>query len=130
MSTRSNLRPQLVVTNGDMSAASITSNPTILQSLTTGSYSFSWSGAAPIGTVSVEVSDDYSLNPDGTVKNSGNWITVPLLYNGSVVQSVPVTGNTGAGFIDWSSGAYAIRTVYTKTSGTGTLQATFNGKVS
>lgn len=130
MSTRSNLRPQAVITNGDMSLASITSNPTILQSLTVGSYSYSWAGTAPVGTVAIQVSNDYSLNSNGTVKNAGTWITITVFYNGAFVQSVPVSGNSGEGLIDWSTGAYAIRTVYTKTSGIGTLQSIFNGKVS
>lgn len=131
MSTRSNLRPQSVITNGNMALASVTSAVTILQSLTVGSYTYSWSGSTPIGTVAVQISNDYSLNQDGTVNNSGTWTTIFFTLNGSsVVSSAPVTGNTGVGVIEWSTGAYAIRTVYTKTSGTGTIQAVVNGKVS
>lgn len=138
MSSRSNLRPQAVigtgsspVVSGDMSAATITSNPTVLQSLTVGSYTYSWVGTAPVGTVAVQISNDYSLNPNGTVNNAGTWTTIFFTLNGSsVVSSAPVSGGTGNGIIEWTTGAYAIRTVYTKTSGTGTLQAIVNGKVS
>lgn len=137
MSTRSNIRPQAVVgtgsspaVSGDMSA-SITSNPTVLNSLTLGSYSYSWSGTAPVGAISVEISNDYSLNPDGTVKNAGTWTAVFVVLNGTTTtNSIPLTGNTGEGMVEWSTGAYAIRSKYTRTSGTGTLQVIVNGKVS
>ena len=130
MSTRSNIRPYSVITNGDMSTASITSAVTILQSITLGSYTYSWSGTSPVGTIAVQVSNDYSVNADGTVKNAGTWVALYVTLNGSSqVNSIPVTGNTGQGIVEWSTGAYAIRTVYTKTSGTGTLQSVINGKV-
>lgn len=136
MSTRSNIRPQAVIgtgsnpaVSGDMSA-SITSNPTILQSLTLGSYSYSWSGTTPVGAISVEISNDYALNPDGTVKNAGTWTAVYVVLNGATtVNSIPLTGNTGEGMVEWSTGAYAIRSKYTRTSGIGTLQVIVNGKV-
>lgn len=131
MSTRSNLRPQSVITNGDMSLASITSAVTILQSLTVGSYSYSWAGSSPIGAVSIQISNDYSVYPSGLVDNQGTWTTIFFTLNGStVVSSAPVSGGTGEGIIEWSTGAYAIRTIYTKTSGTGLIQAVINGKVS
>lgn len=129
MATRPNLRPDYVIEDGNM-AGSLTSEVTVLQALTVGSYTYSWSGTTPIGTVSVQISNDYSLNPDGTVNNAGTWNTIYFTLNGStVVNSAPVTGNTGVGVIEWSTGAYAIKTLYTRTSGTGTLQAVINGKV-
>ncbi len=131
MSSRSNLRPQSVITNGSMSAASVTSAVTVLQSLTVGTYSYSWAGTAPIGNIAVQISNDYSILANGVVNNAGTWTTVYVTLNGStVVNAIPVSGNTGNGVVEWSTGAYAIRTVYTKTSGTGTLQAVINGKVS
>lgn len=138
MSTRTNLRPQPVIgkvnnvdsgVSGTMTG-NITSIPTILQSLTNGSYSYSWAGTAPVGAVSVQISNDYSLNTTGQVANAGTWTTIFFTLNGStVVNSAPVTGNSGTGIIEWSTGAYAIRTLYSFTSGTGTLQAVINGKV-
>lgn len=130
MSTRSNLRPQSVITNGNMASASITSLITILQSLTIGSYSYSWSGTTPIGTIQVLISNDYKAD-GANVINAGTWVPIYFTLNGSsVVNSAPVSGNTGVGFIEWSTGAYAIKTVYTKTSGVGTIQSVINGKVS
>lgn len=113
-------------------AANITSAPTILQGLSIVAYSFSWTGTTPVGTMSVQVSNDYAVNPVGVVVNAGTWTTVPImLSNGSISTSAPVTGNTGTGFFDVSlTGAYASRVVYTFTSGTGTLAATICGKVS
>ena len=102
----------------------ITSAVTIIQKLSSVSYSYSWSGTSPIGTVTVQVSNDYSTNADGSVRNSGTWDIVPLS------ASTNVSGNSGQGFIDLDGvGAFAIRTVYTPISGSGSLSATINAKV-
>lgn len=130
MSTRSNARPFPVIINGDMSLASIISKPTVLQSLTIASYSYSWAGSGISGTISIQVSNDYSINADGTVNNAGTWVAVPIASGGTTANSVVLTGNSGEGFIEGGSGAYAVRTVYTRVSGTGSLQAIFVGKVS
>lgn len=131
MSTRTNLRPNPVIIQGDMSAASITSSPTILQSLTSANYAVKWTGTSPIGTVQVQASDDYALTQGGALANAGTWNVVPLNLAGVSVTTIPVTGNTGNGMIDLAGiGAYAVRLVYTKTSGVGTLNALINGKVS
>lgn len=130
MSSRPRIRKYPVIVNGDMSATSITSSVTIIEDLTLIGYAFSWAGATPVGTISVQVSNDYSTSPAGTTNNAGTWTTITFEYNGSAVTSVPVSGNTGNGFIDIDAmSAYAIRTVYTKGSGTGTLQAIVNCKV-
>ncbi len=129
MSTRSNLKPHSVITNGNM-AGSLTSEPTVLQTLTVGAYTYSWSGTTPVGAISIEASNDYSLDAAGNVKNAGTWTALYFTLDGStVVNSAPVTGNTGTGLIEFSTGAYAIRTKYTRTSGIGTLQAVIAGKV-
>ena len=130
MSTRTALRPTPVITNGDMSATSITSLVTVLQSITGCSYQAVWSGTSPVGTLSVQVSNDYALTATGGVANSGTWTTITLNVGGSPASSVSVSGNTGSAFIDIDkTGAYAVRLVYTKGSGTGTLNATIAGKV-
>jgi len=130
MSTRTSLRPQKVLDAGDMSG-DLTSDPTILQSLSKASYAISWSGTSPVGTVSVEGSNDYSLNPDGTVANSGTWDALTLMVSGSPSSTVGISGNTGSGIIDITDTAvYAIRLIYTSASGTGSLTAWINGKVS
>lgn len=94
------------------------------------SYAVSWAGSTPIGVLSVQVSNDYSQNSDGTVRNTGTWNTMSLQVGGSAVASIPVTGNTGNGFIDiLQSAAYAMRLVYTRTSGTGSMDAVVTAKV-
>lgn len=111
-----------VITNGDMSA-DITSLPSIITNLSLMSYDISWAGSSPVGVMSIQVSNTYSENPDGSVNNPGKWTTVTL-------SSTPsVSGNTGNGFIDLSQlGAYAVRLVFTFTSGTGLMNAVFNAK--
>lgn len=130
MSTRPRIPPMQVITDGDMSAVSITSEVTLLPSLSLGTYSYSWAGTAPVGNIAIQISDDYSVDAQGNVKNAGTWNTVYVTLNGStVVNAIPVSGATGNGIVEWSTGAYAIRTVYTKTSGTGALQSFVTAKV-
>lgn len=137
MSTRPQCGPTIVIPSnyaspantGDMSA-NIISAPTIIQKLSMMSYAVTWSGTAPVGAISVQASNDYTQYADGSVNNPGTWNPMPLSYNGTSVTSIPVTGNSGNGFIDIDQmGGYAIQLVYTATSGTGTLQAIINGKV-
>ncbi len=128
MSARPNIAPQRVITNGSM-AANITSNPTILLNLSMLTYQAVWTGSTPVGTIAVQGSEDYALNPDGTVGNAGTWTTLTLSYNGTSVTSVPVSGNTGSGIIEVTTAIYALRLVYTAGSGTGTLNVTMNAKV-
>lgn len=139
MSSRPVLVPSIVigpnpnsnaqVVSGNMSS-SITSIPTIIKMLSMVSYTFSWTGTSPVGTLSLQVSDDFSQDSSGAVSNPGTWNTLPLTVSGSSVTSVPITGNTGNGLLEGISSSYAIRAVYTAASGTGTLSATVSGKVS
>lgn len=131
MSSRPILTPFSVITDGNMSLSSISSAVTVIQNLSMISYAVSWTGTSPVGTLEVQVSNDYSQNSDGTVRNSGTWTNIYFSVNGVNANSIAVSGNTGSGFIDIDlCAAYAIRLHYTKTSGIGTLNATANGKVS
>lgn len=118
-------RPQIkypVVVNGDMSAT-ITSQITIVQKLSEISYSCTWVGTAPVGTVTVEVSNDYEQNADGSVKTPGSWNPLPGVEG-------DVSGSSGNGFVDiYATGAYAMRLIYTPDSGTGLMQVIINAKV-
>ncbi len=130
MSSRPLIKQYHAISSGDMSA-DITSAVSHIPMVTVGSYTYSWSGTTPIGTLSVEISNDYSPGGiEGIPANAGTWTAIYFTLNGStVVNSAPVSGNSGTGVIEWSTGAAYIRTKYTFTSGTGTLQAYLNGKV-
>lgn len=129
MSSRPVFPPYQVITSGAMSG-NLTSKVTILTNLSMLSYGLSWAGTAPVGAVSVEVSNDYSTNSDGSVKNAGTWNTLTLTVSSLPTTSVPISGNTGNGFIDVDiTAAYAIRLIYTRSSGTGALTVTACGKV-
>jgi hypothetical protein len=122
VSSRPILSPFPVITNASM-ASSVTSSVTIIQNISRVSYDISWTGT-PTGTFSVQVSDTYTQNGDGTVANAGNWSTLSL-------SATPSTGGTsGNGSIDLQGlSFYAVRLVYTAASGTGILNATIAGKV-
>lgn len=129
MSTRTNLRPQVVINAGSM-ATTITGPATVLQSLSHASYEVSYVGTAVNGTLSMQVSDSYAIAATGGTANAGNWTTVPMEFNGVVANSVTLTGTSGNGVIDIApTGVYAIRLVYIAISGTGALTAIVTGKV-
>ncbi len=137
MSTRTSLRPQVVIPSLQADppsvssmAADITSAPTLLQSLTMVNYALTWTGTSPIGTVSVQASNDCVVDSGGGV-SGGTWNPLPLDLNGVTVTSIPLTGNTGKGMIDIDGlAAYAVRLFYDRTSGVGDLTVTVTGKVS
>lgn len=123
MASRPIFAPYLIIDSGDMSG-NLTSKVTVIQNLSMLSYDVSWTGTSPVGVMSVQFSNTYSQNGDGTVRNAGNWTTITLN------TPATVSGNTGNGMIDIdATGAFAMRLVYTRTSGTGTMNATVNGKV-
>lgn len=130
MSSRPLFKPHAVIVNGDMSG-DITSQVTVIQTLSMMSYSLSWVGTSPVGTAEVQVSNDYALGATGAVVNAGTWNTINLQYQGNAVSTIPITGNVDHAFIDIDElGAFAVRLKFTHTSGTGTLQVVFNAKVS
>lgn len=118
-----------VISNGNL-AASITSAITLIPKLSMITYAYSWSGSSPSGTVIVQVSNDYTVDSQGVVSNAGTWNTLPFTDSaGDTVTSFALSGSSGVGFLEVVTGAYAIKTVYTRVSGTGTLQVTLNSKV-
>lgn len=120
MASRPIFTPHSVITSQSM-GASVTSDITIIQNLSMVSYELNWSaGSTPVGLAEVQVSNTYSQNGDGTVKNAGSWTTI---------ASSAVSGNSGTGFFDIDAiASYAIRLKYTRTSGSGTLNAVIAGK--
>lgn len=122
MSTRSHIKPFPVVTAASM-GASVTSTPTIIENITGVGYDVRWTGT-PVGTFSVQISNTYSVDAMGNTKNAGTWTPVTL--------SSPITaaGSADNAFINLAGvESYAVRLVYTRTSGTGILDAVISGKV-
>lgn len=105
--------------DGVSMGADITGPVTIIQTLPGISYDLAWTGT-PTGTFQVQVSNSYAKDASGAVKNPGRWTTLPL---SAFVGTYPTpAGASGGGFIDVvGTEAYAVRLVYTRTSGTGSL---------
>ena len=120
-----NIRAPLV--NAQSMATSITSPASFINTLSGISYDVSWTGS-PVGTFSVQVSNSYTQNPDGSVANAGNWTTIP---SSGFIGTLPApSGSAGNGFIDVvGTEAAAVRLVYTAVSGSGNLTVYPAGKV-
>lgn len=138
--SRTAIRPQPVIgivgsnnsgVSGSM-GASITSAVTILGSCSGYSYEFSWvSGSTPVGAIGIQSSNSYSLLPNGKVNNAGTWTNIYFLVNGALANTAAVSGNSGSIFCNIPNDmSFAVRLVYTFTSGTATATAIINGKVS
>lgn len=131
MSFRPQIRPQLVLTNNNMSAT-VRTAPAIVEKLSLISFQFVWSaGSTPVGTAGIEVSNDYSLTPQGAVSNAGTWSTFWFQKSdGTYVTTSAISGTSGSVPINLFDFAfYAVRGVYTFTSGSGTLNVTLCAKV-
>lgn len=129
MSNRPFIKPTPVITNASMSA-NITSLVTLLPQLTRGSFQVRWaSGSTPIGTITLQGSDDYSLDSSGVVSNAGTWTGMDVSVSGVTVTTVPVTGNSGSIIIEFQTGVNALRIFYTRSSGTATMNAIITAKV-
>lgn len=117
--------------NGNSMAANIISSPYILNDLAGCSFSFSWIGTTPVGTISIQGSNDYAVpGINGRISNPGTWNDLTINYGGSPVTEIAISGNSGNGIIDVTITAiYAVRAVYTAGSGTGHLIATLFCKV-
>lgn len=130
MSSRPFVKQFPVITDGNMSG-NITSSVSIVQMISIGAYTYSWAGTSPVGTIQVEVSNDYKPGVmDTDPANAGTWTAIYFTLDGSTVtNAAPVSGNTGTGVIEFSTGCYAVRTKYVFGSGVGTLQSVVNLKV-
>jgi hypothetical protein len=96
-----------------------------LQQLFLGSIQIVWaSGATPVGALTLEVSNDIVQPSLGTnpAANVVNWTT----YSGS---STALSGNSGTAFYNITDMGFRwLRLVYTRTSGSATMNAVFFGK--
>lgn len=111
-------------------AGDLTSLVTLLPQLTRGSFQVVWSaGATPVGDLYLQGSDDYALDPGGTVQNAGTWTNMDVSVAGATVSAVPISGDSGSAIIEFTTGVNAIRLFYDRSSGSGTLNGKINAKV-
>lgn len=110
------LQPLQRITNGDMSQASLTSGVVDGRYLTNLKFQIDWAGA-PVGALKIEESLDYNpqIAGSGTWHDNGAGITGPAGADGSALVNLL---NRAPCFY---------RVVYTKSSGTGTLQVWASG---
>lgn len=102
--------PTLIITAGDMSQASITSDAIGIASLDNINIQCIWTGT-PSGTFEVDVS-----------LNSTTWNALP--------PAPTATGAAGSFTLDLNQlGSYYFRLVYTKSGSTGTLNCKAYGKI-
>lgn len=115
---KNNLLKFQTITSGDMSQATLTSSITNIQYLDNVGIQANFTGS-PVGTLSVQVSIDHAQDEWGNVTTAGNWSQV----TSSAVTSSPVVFDLNQLSAPW------IRVVYTKVSGTGTLNVFITGKM-
>lgn len=105
---------------GDMSAASITSSPTNVHSCDTVGWQIKWSGGT--GTLSYEVSNNYDRQA-----NTGDWTELSAAaFSPSLTHPAGSASSTTVRIpdcdVEW------VRVKYTRTSGSGNLEAWVKGK--
>ena len=130
MSTRTQIRPTLVIPNALASPANtsamtqtIISAPTQLQSCSEVTYHVYWTGGSVAGTFSVQTCSDFVVTANGGI-TGGTWNTIPLNIlnlngvSGSLSLGVAISDSSGEGDICVSTiGMAAIRLVFTYASG-------------
>lgn len=135
MSGRINaLKTFQIITAGDASQATVTSAVTNILYMNTVAVQMNITGA-PVGAFAIQVSCDYSQDAEGNVTNAGNWVTVvtqsnPLFWINGNNQTLAITGPTNIVVTLLSMPTPWMRVVYTKTSGTGAINAFITAKSS
>lgn len=134
MSRKNNLLAFNNIVAGDMSTASLTSTVTNIQFLDDIGLELVWT-ASPVGNFQVQVSIDYAQDNSSppNVTSTGNWVPLVLTYwNGSAfVTGTDIPTSLGSAiYLDLALlSAPWIRVVYTKSSGTGTLNSYITAKM-
>ena len=114
---RKNVLKTYKMFNSEDISTSATSGVTNTSNLDKASIYLEWTGAAPVGTITVEATND---DPNSS---SPVWKTVDF---GSSIDISGASGNHDLIFNEMPFNA--IRLQYTSTSGTGTLNATIHAK--
>lgn len=108
-----------VYTAGDM-AGSLTSAAVSLYQIYGWSAQFVFTGS-PVGTLKVQVSDDRYLNEYNAVQTPTNWTDL-VDSSTAIAAAGDITYNVDTAYYNW------IRFVYTRSSGSGTLDGRVNLK--
>jgi hypothetical protein len=111
-----------IITDGDMSTTSITSTVSNIEYIDNIGIQLIWTGS-PTGTVAVQVSVNHAQDAYGNVTVAGTWTQLVFSSDAS-----PAGSASNFYYNAVSIAAPWIRVVYTKGSGTGTLNAFICGK--
>lgn len=110
------LLPVHVITTTSM-GATITGDPIEIKNQDNIGIQLHWTGT-PVGAFSIQISSNYRQDIEGNVQVTGNWVTLPLS------PAITAAGSADDAYIDLNQmSAMYMRIVYTRTSGTGTLDA-------
>ncbi len=102
----------------DLGSATVSSNVSNVLNQDNIGIVATWTGTSPLGVLAIQVSNDY--NPDTA---AGNWISLDF---GSAIA---ISGNTGSHNVTINQLPYTyLKALYTKTSGTGTLNCSITTK--
>jgi hypothetical protein len=113
--------PVKVISAGNMGAASITSSVLNIQNQDNLGIQFIWTGT-PTGTFGFEVSLNHKEGPNGNTLVEGDWSPI-------AIPGIVASGSAGNAYVGLNQvGAPFIRVTYTRTSGTGTLNAYISAK--
>lgn len=103
-----------VIINAQSMAGNISSSAVNINETMLGGIQAIWTGTAPVGTLTVQVSNAQPPTSDTDYTDFG---------------SLAVSGNSGSDAFNLELLGFAyVRLVYTRTSGTGTMTATCNRK--
>lgn len=101
--------------NGASLAATYTSPIQVLHMQDNLGIQLNWTGT-PTGTFAFQVSADYAQTQEGTVQNPGHWVTL------TVTPTISAAGSADQAYVDLNQlSSQWVRIVYTRTSGSGTL---------
>lgn len=98
-------------------ASSITSKAQNIQNQDNVGIQLHWAGA-PVGTFTIQISSNHVETTNGDVVVAGDWVFLVLS------PAITASGSADDAYIDLNQmSAMYVRIIYTRTSGTGTLDA-------
>lgn len=123
MSNSKKVLPKFQIITSASMGASVTSTVTNIENIDNIAIQIGFTTSDAVGTFSVQGSVDHAQDQNGNVQVAGNWVALTL-------SPVPVAASAADNILislnqlpfPW------LRTVYTRTSGTGTLNAYIAGK--